>query len=225
LDWLADQFIASGWSVKSLHRTILLSETYRQSAAANPRYSEIDAGNLLLWKFPARRLEGEAIRDAMLSISGRLEHGLGGPGFRPFTTRMSGTTQIYDLRDVDEPAMNRRAIYRMNINSAADRLLEAFDCPTPAVKAPKRIQTTTPRQALSLMNSEFVQRQSSHLADRIRRESGTNEVAQVRSAFLLTLGRPPRDRELKTSLDLARTHGLETLCWGLFNTSEFLYLN
>jgi hypothetical protein len=223
LDWLAAEFVAEGGSVKQLHRLLLRSAVYRQGSAFQAEAGQRDAEGRLWWRFPPRRLEGEVVRDSMLSVSGPLTESGGGPGFRPFTVRTFGSN-FYDLTDTLGPEFNRRTIYRIAVHSAKDPLLDALDCPDPATKTPRRGVTTTPQQALGLMNNAFVWRQADALAARVRKEAGDDTVVQTRRAFRLLLGRPPRSDEAGPALDLVKEHGLRHLCWVLLNSSEFLYL-
>jgi hypothetical protein len=131
---------------------------------------------------------------------------------------------FYTLTDPLGPEYNRRTVYRMNINSAKSPLLDAFDCPDPSVKMPRRSTTTTPLQALGLMNNSFVQRQAKHFAERVRREARGDTAAEVAWAYRVAFGRPPKPAEAERAAKLVREHGLENLCWVLLNTSEFLYL-
>ncbi len=226
LDWLAGEFVQGGWSVKKLHKRIMMSQTYRQASDWREGSAAIDSGNRLLWRYSPRRLEGEAIRDAMLVVSGQINWGMGGPSFRPFQEEEKfNAFEMYTPVDSGEPAFNRRTVYRMNVASAASPLLDSFDCPNPNVKTPKRVVTTTALQALSLMNNAFVLRQARAFADRIESEVESDRKHQVRRAFEIALGRTPGREEMAWSEDLVGKHGLSSLCWGLFNTSEFLYLN
>jgi hypothetical protein len=143
LDWLAARLIDAGWSLKSLHRLVVTSDTYRRSSRFDPHAGSVDADNQFLWRFAPRRLEAEALRDAMLFVGGRLNPRMGGPSFRPFTTTDFNATFYHPL-DRDDPEFNRRTVYRMNVNSGKDPLLDAFDCPDPSVKTPRRSVTTTP---------------------------------------------------------------------------------
>jgi hypothetical protein len=228
LDWLAAKLVESGWSVKALHRLILGSAAYRQSAsAATPAMAalgaRLDADNQLLWRFPARRLEAEAVRDAMLAVSGQLNLEMGGPSFRPFDV-LKFPANAYVPADKLGPAYNRRTVYRMNVNSGKEPLLDAFDCPDPSVKTPRRGVTTTPLQALALMNNAMVQRQAGHLAERVRGEAGGDMSAAIGRAYRLTLGRAPTRAELRRARDAARERGLESVCWALLNSTEFVYV-
>jgi hypothetical protein len=218
LDWLADEFRSRGWSIKQMHRLIMLSAAYRQSSRFDPNAAAIDADDRLLWRFAPRRLEAEEIRDAMLAVSGRLNPVMGGPGFQPFKITVFNST-FYDLIDDDRPAFNRRTIYRIGVNSAKDPLLESLDCPEPSVKAPRRSVTTTPIQALGLMNNPFVQRQAKLMAKRL--ESERDPIAR---AYSLAFGRAPTPAERERAEGLIREHGLQSVCWVLLNASEFLYV-
>jgi hypothetical protein len=221
LDWLAAEFVARGWSIKWLHKLILLSATYQQGPENNAVAASRDGDCRLLWRFPARRLEGEAVRDAMLAIGGNLNPAFGGPSFRPFTTKVFNSS-FYTLTDRDEPKFNRRTVYRINVCSAKDPLLEAFDCPDPSIKTPRRGSTTTPLQALALMNNAFVLRQAKYFAERVECEAGAEPAPQVERAYRLALARAPTADEAKQATALARDNGLKSLCWVLLNTSEFL---
>ena len=224
LDWLASDLVRSGWSLKALHKRILMSRTYRQAARFDEAAASTDAGNRLLWQFPTRRLDGEEVRDAMLAVSGDLNREFHGPSFRPFRFgEARGSLRSYILTDDDSPAQRRRTVYRMNIITGGDPMLEALDCPLPSTKTPKRRSTTTALQALSLMNNAFVQQRAKGLAARLESEVRGLD-GQVERAFALALGRSPREAELAASRRLAERGGLEALCWGLFNTSEFLYV-
>jgi cytochrome c553 len=223
LDWLAGEFIRSGWSVKSLHRWIVTSATYQQASTLNPAAQRIDADNQLLWRFPPQRLEAETVRDAMLAVSGDLNLKAGGPSFRPFTTTDFNATFYFPF-DSSDPELNRRTVYRMNVNSGKDPLLDTFDCPDPSVKTPRRNITTTPLQALSLMNSSFVQRQSADLASRALAVSGNRMDEAIRAVYRLSLGRPASPEEFERAKVATRERGLSHLCWVILNSTEFIYV-
>jgi hypothetical protein len=148
---------------------------------------------------------------------------VGGPSFRPFNIRVFNST-FYDLTDPIGAEYNRRTVYRMNVNSAKSPLLDALDCPDPSVKSPKRSVTTTPLQALGLMNNSFVHRQAKHFAERLVKEAGEDAARQAERAYRIAYGREASDKELERAAALVKDHGAETLCWALLNSSEFLYL-
>jgi len=223
LDELAIEFRASGGSLKALHRIILLSDAYQRSSRFDPAAAAKDSGNRLLWRFSPRRLDAETARDAMLTASGLLNPKMSGPGFRPFDVgNNTGSYKTYTPADSADPEHQRRTIYRMSVTSAGNPMLDALDCPTPSVRSAKRGSTTTALQALSLMNNAFVQRQAQAFAERLKRETADPDE-QVRRAFAIAFGRAPAEWELAGSRALISARGLGTLCWGILNTSEFLY--
>ena len=222
LDWLAAEFVEQGWSIKILHRRIVTSAAYQQSSDFNPEAAAVDADDQLLWRLQPRRLEAEAVRDAMLASSGQLNLAMGGPGFRPFTTTEFNAT-FYHPVDRPEPEFNRRTVYRINVNSGKDPLLDSLDCPDPSVKTPRRGVTTTPLQALELMNNPFVQRQAAGLARRVSAD-GNDPAKSIEQAYVLTLGRLPTAEEAARGKQVAEERGLESLCWVLLNSTEFIYV-
>jgi Protein of unknown function (DUF1553)/Protein of unknown function (DUF1549) len=221
LDWLAAKFVQGGWSVKRLHRLIVHSAAYRQSSAFNERAAAFDADNQLLWRFTPRRLEAEAVRDAMLAASGRLNPAVGGPSFRPFKVT-DFNAAFYHIEDREGPEFDRRTVYRANVNSGKDPLLDAFDCPDPSVKTPRRGVTTTPLQALELMNNSFVQRMAKHLADRAAKD--TTPEQSIERAYLLALSRPPTKDEASRAMAAVNERSLVSVCWALLNSTEFIYV-
>ena len=187
------------------------------------RASSIDADNALLWRFPARRLEAEAVRDAVLAVSGHLNTEAGGPSFRPFDA-LKFPANAYVPADKIGPEFNRRTVYRMNVNSGKEPLLDAFDCPDPSVKTPRRGVTTTPLQALGLMNNSFVQRHAGQLAERALTESHQDLPKAVQIAYRLALGRAPTKEETTRALAAANDRSLTNVCWALLNSTEFIYV-
>ena len=223
LDWLAVKFIQSGWSVKALHRLIINSATYRQGSDGNDKAASLDADNLLLWRYNPRRLEGEALRDAMLAVSGQLNPAMGGPSFQPFTITEFNAA-FYHLFDRGGPEFNRRTVYRVNVNSGKDPLLDAFDCPDPSVKTPRRGMTTTPLQALELMNNSFVLRQARMLGERSLVTCNHDVSAAIPMIYRLALGRRPTAEEALRAEKVAQERGPTSLCWALLNSTEFVYV-
>jgi uncharacterized protein DUF1553/uncharacterized protein DUF1549/concanavalin A-like lectin/glucanase superfamily protein len=223
LDWLAARFRDSSGELKELHRLILTSATYRRSSAFDPKAAAVDADNRLLWRHSPQRLEAEAVRDAMLAVSGKLNRMAGGPSARPFRVE-NFNSAFYILFDEDRPEFNRRAVYRMSVNSAKDPVLDVLDCPDPSVKTPRRNATTTPLQALTMMNNPFVDRMARSFAERVQREVGADVGAQVSLAYRLSVGRIPTQDEHARSATVARDAGLKAVCWALLNSSEFAYV-
>jgi hypothetical protein len=222
LDWLASEFVRQGWSIKKLHHLILTSRAYQQTHRPNAAAARIDADARLLWRFPPRRLEAEAIRDSMLQISGKLNLKTGGRGFDFFNQR--GGLSDYHSKESFEADGWRRMIYAHKVRMQAVDIFSAFDCPDAGQMKPRRTRSITPVQSLSLLNSPFANRQAGFFAARVRREAGEDPGAQVIHAFRLATSRDPNPRELATLTTLTKSHNLEQACRVLFNTSAFLTL-
>jgi len=236
LDWLASEFVRSGWSVKRMHRLIVLSATYRQrSSTFQSRDSggrgkldfgkssyAIDADVRLLWRFPSRRLEAETIRDAMLAVSGRLDPKMFGRGFNLFAQRggLSGFTPVESYSGDGL----RRMIYAHKVRREREAVFGSFDCPDAGQSTARRRESTTPIQALNLFNSRFTLDESNALAARVKQEAGDDQPKQIHRAYQLALGRAPNSEELADASSAVREHGLATLCRALFNSNEFLFV-
>jgi hypothetical protein len=223
LDWLAGEFIRSGWSIKHMQKLIVMSNCWQQSSLPNRDGLAKDAQSRLLWRYPPRRLEAEVLRDNMLAVSGTLDPRMGGPGFSVFAPN-SNYVRVYNPKAEYGPAEWRRAIYMTKVRVAQDSTFGAFDCPDAGQPQPKRPRSTTPLQALNLLNSTFVLQQSAFLADRIQKDVGDDPENIVRRAFRLTLQRDPDAQEASVSEALVREHGLAALCRALMNSNEFLFL-
>jgi hypothetical protein len=182
LDWLASEFVESGWSIKHMQRLIVLSATWRQVSAPRPDGLHKDAGSRLLWRFPPRRLDAEAIRDQMLSVTGVLDLRMGGPGYSAFAPNFN-YVRVYDPKQEYGPAEWRRMVYQTKVRMAQDSTFGAFDCPDAGQSSPKRSRSTTPLQALNLFNSGFVTQQAGIFAARLQREAGDDVPGQVRRAI------------------------------------------
>jgi hypothetical protein len=223
LDWLARELVRSGWSLKHVHRLILTSHTFQQSSAPRADGLKIDASARLLWRFPPRRLEAEAIRDSMLAASGVLDERMGGPGFSPFKPN-TNYVRVYLPKEDFGPPEWRRMVYMSKVRMEQDSVFGAFDCPDAGLIAPRRTQSTTAVQALGLFNSRFAEQQAELLARRCQREAGDEIAPRVRRAFELAFGRPPDEFEEKAAEPLVSRHGLTSLCRALFNANEFLFI-
>jgi hypothetical protein len=225
LEWLVGQFRTSGLRLKPLHRLIVTSATYRQGSSANAAAQKVDAENRLLWRKTPRRLEAEVVRDALLSVSGKLNTTMGGPGFQDVKLVPNNGTTYYEPFDADGDQFFRRTIYRFTPRGGRSALLDTFDCPDPATAAPRRAVTTTPLQALSLLNNPFVLRMTDYCAERVLKEVGDDQAAQIERAWQLLLGRSPDASEVTASKQLVEQHGLAALCRGLFNVNEFVLVD
>jgi hypothetical protein len=224
LDWLASELITQDWRLKSIHRMILLSSTYCQAAVPRPDALALDADTRYLWRFPVRRLEAEPLRDSILSVSGTLDLTMGGPGYDVFEPDDS-YVHIYVPKDEFDSGDMRRMIYQWKPRVEQDISFGVFDCPDATQATPKRISSTSPLQALSLLNSPFMNKQAKSFAERIKREAGDDDYDQIRRAFLLAFGRVPDESETHASAAFIQDHGLVLFCRALYSANEFLYLN
>ena len=224
LDWLATRFMENGWSLKWLHREILSSSTYQQSSYPCSDALAQDAGCQLLWRFPPRRLEAEAIRDCVLEVTGKLNRQAGGPGFLLFRVDRENVHHYFPL-DKFEPEHFRRMIYMTKIRQEQDEVFGIFDCPDGGQTIPSRSRSTTALQALNLLNSKFMIEQAGYLAERLTKEAGENSVDQIRLAFVLAFSRPPTQAELDDAKQLIESQGLEAFCRALLNANEFLFVS
>lgn len=225
LDWLACELVDSGWRLKHVQRLILNSQAYRRAAAMRPEAMALDADNRLLWRSGPRRLEAESLRDALLAVSGQLNPSMGGPGFHDFRAYERSGTQFYEPWDAKGPSFQRRSVYRTWARSGRNPLLDALDCPDPSTTTPRRAATTTPLQALALLNQSFVLRAAEALAQRATQRIADDTAAQIALVYAWALQRAPDDEERPLAAEHAAAHGLPALCRVLLNTSEFLYVD
>ena len=224
LDWLASEFVASGWSMKHLHRLIVNSETYRQSSEAREKGLTVDAASRFLWRYPPRRLEAEPIRDAILAVSGRLDLRAGGLGFSFFEPN-DNYVRVYAPRREWPADTFRRMVYGTVVRQRPDGVFGSFDCPDGGQIAPKRSRSTTPLQAFNLLNSGFMMQQAEFFAARLEKEAGNDANAQVQRAFALAFQRQPDRQERDAGAKLIREQGAKIFCRALFNASEFIYVD
>lgn len=224
LDWLAVSFMENGWSLKWLHRLILNSETYRQSARLDEKAQSIDAGNRLLWRMPLKRMDAETLRDSILFATGSLDlQHRGGPSFALQKKGDRGTF-IYAALENDGPEVWKRAVYRFVVRGGERIMLDSFDCPDPAVATPQRSISNTPVQALTLLNNGFVLKQAGLLAARIVREAGASPAAQIDRAYDLLYGRSPSAKERELGESFLLKQSLSLYCRALLNSNEFVYV-
>lgn len=226
LDWLAAEFLRNGQSFKALHRTIVLSSTYRQSSAWNEAAEKIDADNQYLWRMNRRRLEAEEIRDATLAVSGRLNLEMGGPGFYLFELEKTDHSPHYEYYkfNPEDPRSHRRSVYRFIVRSQPDPYMTTLDCADSSQSTPRRHETLTALQALSLLNNGFNVTMARHFAARLETDATTPE-AQVDRAFRLLTGRSPDESEKSEMLQYRTNHGLTALCRLLLNLNEFVFVD
>lgn len=187
LDYLATEFIRSDWSIKAIHRLILNSSTYRQSSASRPEAAAIDPDNRLLWRYPLRRLDAEAVRDGMLAIAGDLDSGMGGP-YVPTQRTADGSVAI----DESHTGARRRSVYLQQRRTEVVTFLALFDAPSITTTCSARNVSTVPLQSLALLNSDFVRTRAQALAKRLINQAGVNVDERLTSAFCLACGRGPQ---------------------------------
>jgi len=270
LDWLATEFMAGGtsssnptslpsrqsnaWSLKKMHRLMVTSATYCQSAAYDPEAGRIDPENRLLWHHARQRLEGEAIRDAMLAVSGALNPKMAGPSV--FPPLPEGITTRGNWQDTKDPReRNRRSIYVFVKRNLRYPLFAAFDMPDTHESCGRRLVTTTAPQALFLLNDAFALQSAQTFAARLLREAGSDNNAQIALAYRLAFSRPPDSEEQASALAFlerqsfitadatakskepasnpaplpkgitsAQSAALTDLCHALLNAHEFVYI-
>lgn len=202
LDWLAAEFMESGWSLKALHRMILRSDTYRRSSADNPVNLKKDPSNRWLWRFERRPLDAESIRDSMLALSGLLDRSV--PGVHPFPAVQTWAFTIHrPFHDVYES--KHRSVYLMVQRNRRHPFLALFDAADPNVSVPQRQPTTTPTQALYLLNSPFVLEQANAMARRLLTMQD-DDAAKIRTAFECAHAHTPSQREVDDTLSFIKTY-------------------
>jgi hypothetical protein len=212
LDWLAGELVRGGWGTKHMHRLIVCSNTYRQSSSPHAGNAKLDPDNLLWWRWTPRRLEAEAVRDALLAASGELDRRGGGPG-------------------VPADGGVRRSVYLQQRRNTRPYALALFDSPVAAESCSRRHVSTVPLQPLYLLNSESVLSRARALARRVHERAGDDRDRQIQVGFKLTLGRPPDDRERELSRQYFASHAgqagppsLVHFCHALLNLNEFVYM-
>ncbi|QDT34841.1 DUF1553 domain-containing protein [Thalassoglobus polymorphus] len=226
LDWLAVEFRDGGQSFKELHRLIVTSATYQQASTHSLQNSKIDGSNRYLWRMNRRRLTAEELRDSILAISGQLDRTPGGPGDRLFVLQRPEHSPHYEyhLFDPAKAKRHRRSIYRFVVRSQPDPWMTVFDCADSSQSTPKRSETLTALQVLSLMNNDFNLVMAERFAERLEaeRESITD---QIKLGMFLTTGREATEQEVQLLVAHTRKHGLANSCRLLLNLSELMFVD
>ncbi len=226
LEYLASQFIESGWDRKAMHRRIVMSAVYRQSSTESDPGQRTDPENRLLWRAPVRRLDAEAIRDAMLLVSGQLDQKVGGP-YVP--TKKLGNGEVVMEENSGNP--QRRSVYLQYRRSQEHTILQTFDAPKMVVNCVRRNLTTVPLQSLSLMNSGFILDRAEDMAHHLEKKAGGVDLA-----FQLAWGRTPTGEEREAALEFlgeqpkryqskdANNWAWRDFCQSLLASNGFLYV-
>jgi hypothetical protein len=233
LEFLAGELVRGGWRAKALHRLILNSAVYRQSSASTAEADRIDHDDRWLGRFPIRRLDAEAIRDAMLAAAGELDTRFGGP-YAPTRHTDGGEGVI----EANATGPLRRSIYLQQRRTQVVSLLDLFDAPSIVASCPRRNATATPLQSLSMLNSDFALARARGLAARLKHDAGTDRERRLNRAFVLTVGRPPAAAERAAALRFldaqpgqyakpadADEQAWADLCQMLFASNAFLYVD
>jgi len=236
LDWLAREFVRQGWSMKSMHRLMMTSNTYRQTSTVTPRQEEVDAGNRLLARMPLRRMEAEELRDSLLWVAGQLDENRCGPAeaikVRPDGLVLSG---------------KRRSVYVQQLRKQPPSLLESFDLPAMNPNCLQRSESLVAPQALHLLNDTAVRELAAQFADRVLQVAGAEPAQQVQRVYWIALSRPPSAEEQRACLQMltrltrhwtntlatagkpstteATRKALTTLCHTVMNSAAFLYID
>ncbi len=226
LDWLAVEFRDGGQSLKSLHRLIVTSATYRQGSANNPDCASLDANNRYLWHANRRRLEAEAVRDSVLVLSGKMNRSMYGRSYQDFVIDKPEHSPHYeyDRHNPEDPASHRRAIYRFIVRSQQQPFMTTLDCADPSMQVDRRNESLSALQALAMLNNDFMVAMSRHFAERLE-QSGGDTRKQVEQGFREALGRAASAEEAAALTDYAEKHGLANFCRVLFNLNEFVFVD
>jgi mono/diheme cytochrome c family protein len=248
LEWLTNEFISHGWSLKHLHRLILNSATYRQGVSPNEANHTLDPENSFLWRRRPQRLESEVLRDSMLAVAGTLNSEMFGPSVKaPIPSEAMQARNVkdpypQDLKDTVET--RRRSIYMFHKRVVQYPLMLAFDAPDAQVSCGQRVNTTVAPQALAMLNDPFVRLRSEEFSQRLQREAGSDLNAQIKLAFQLGLARQPDEEEFsvaqafltgqaaarqlhdtKLAEEAATALALTDFCQMLFSFNEFIYVD
>lgn len=229
LNWLASEFIARGWSIKQMHKLIMMSHSYQQASQEIEANLQRDVQNDYLWRFPRRRLDAEAIRDTMLLLANQLDQEPGGA--HPFPEPKTWNfTQHHPFHAVYET--KKRSVYLMTQRFQRHPYLAIFDGPDTNASTASRVVSTTPLQALYLMNDPFVHEQARRFGDRLRQEVSTTS-ARIQLAYRLMLSRPPSEAEVRDAaewIEQVQRLKSEEAAWhsfarALFLSNEFIYID
>ncbi|MDD7986641.1 PSD1 and planctomycete cytochrome C domain-containing protein [Lentisphaera marina] len=219
LDFLANEFVGNNWSTKQMLRTFVLSRAFKQDNKPKVDALRLDAGNRLLWRFAPKRADAEVIRDSILKLSGKLNNKIGGPSYRIHNVKRR--YGMWKVEDNYSEKTWRRMLYQERMRGVDDRMFTAFDFPDCGQVVSKRPQSTTPLQALNLMNSQFMINQCNLIAD----QAQSKDIDEsIRTVFMLIYNRQPAEIELAMSRKILKTEKLNILVRALLNSNEFIFI-
>jgi hypothetical protein len=229
LDWLAVEFQSNGWRMKPLHRLILTSAAYQMASDDISANLTVDPENRLLWRMPRRRIEGEIIRDAVLSVAGSLDKQIGGEPVFPFidpSLFQASSKRTWNGKADTDPSTWRRSIYVFSKRSIPLPMLEVFDKPDTIGSCARRSRSTVAPQALIMMNNSFMRLHARRFAERLESESLNDQDRLITLAFEHALSRPPNPTERAQAREFLGKdrEALVDLCQTLFNLNEFVYI-
>jgi hypothetical protein len=239
LDWLAVKFMQQGWSVKEMHRLIMLSNTYQMSTKFDAQAAEVDPENILLWRANRQRLDAEPIRDAIMAVSGDLDLSMGGTLLTYKDRQYVSDTEKRGSVDYDR---NRRAVYIPVVRSSMYEVFQAFDMPDPATSSGDRAATVVAPQALFMMNGTVVLKHTRTMAEQLLKRTDLDDAGRIRDAYERALSREPSPKEIDGALSFIakvdhamegrksdpaerRTFAWQSFCKALLSSNEFIYLN
>ena len=236
LNYLAATFKENGWSIKKMHKLIMTSSAYRMSSKNNDEYFQKDPTNDLFWKFDMRRLTGEEIRDSILQVIGKLDKTYGGPSVFPKVSKevLAGQSAVKWTVNAPESHQYRRSVYTFQMRSLIYPLIESFDAATPDSSCDVRFITTQPTQALTMMNSELLNKSAELMAQNVREKSGDDLNAQMNFLWEKVTGNKVKEDQInvaRTFMAEMKKNGasderaLQQLCLILLNLNEFIYLD
>jgi Protein of unknown function (DUF1553)/Protein of unknown function (DUF1549) len=234
LDWLANEFVSHGWSLKHLHRIMVLSDAYQQGSAFNSAAAKLDPANNLFWRMNRRRLDGETLRDAILSAAGTLNLKAGGPSVYPeLPAEIKASSGAWPVSS-DSAERNRRSVYVCVKRNLRYPFFAEFDSPERSEACSRRFETTTAPQALMLLNEKLYVEKARQFAERVTREAGSDADAAIDRAYRIALSRLPTPPERTAARQFVEAQSakaggaaeaLADFCHALFNLNEFVYVD
>jgi hypothetical protein len=220
------EFVNKGWSIKQMQRLMMTSEAYQMASEYDDAASaKVDPEDTYLWRYRIQRLEGEIIRDNILSVAGSIDLKMGGPAIFPHVDESFIKTLFRGIyrNQEDGPDVWRRSLYIYQKRTLPNPMLQVFDLPDMSQSFGARYVSTVPTQALQLMNDDFVLRQAQMFADRVKKEAGDDVAKQIDLVYRIALTRPPTERELSLAADMILSGSLVDFTNVMLNLSEFLY--